>query len=43
MAAHLIRRLPVVKEKRLVGIVTLKDVVKAKKVNSESEYYPYFT
>jgi CBS domain-containing protein len=43
MAAHLIRRLPVVKNKKLVGIVTLKDVVKAKKVNSESEYYPYFT
>jgi CBS domain-containing protein len=43
MAAHLIRRLPVVENKKLVGIVTLKDIVKAKKVNSESEYYPYFT
>ncbi len=43
MAAHLIRRLPVVSDKKLVGIVTLKDVVKAKRVNSESEYYPYYT
>ncbi|RMF91120.1 MAG: CBS domain-containing protein [Methanobacteriota archaeon] len=43
MAAHLIRRLPVVKNKKLTGIVALKDVVKAKKVNSESEYYPYYT
>ncbi|MFQ5800119.1 MAG: cyclic nucleotide-binding/CBS domain-containing protein [Candidatus Hydrothermarchaeales archaeon] len=43
MAAHLIRRLPVLKDKKLVGIVALKDVVKAKKVNSESEYYPYYT
>jgi CBS domain-containing protein len=43
MAAHLIRRLPVVKDKKLVGIVTLKDVVKSKRVNNESEYYPYFS
>jgi CBS domain-containing protein len=43
MAAHRIRRLPVVKNKKLVGIVTLKDVVKAKRVNSDSDYYPYFT
>jgi CBS domain-containing protein len=43
MAAHLIRRVPVLKNKKLVGIVALKDVVKAKKVNSESEYYPYYT
>jgi CBS domain-containing protein len=43
MAAHRIRRLPVLRNKKLVGIVTLKDVVKAKRVNSESDYYPYFT
>lgn len=43
MAAHRIRRLPVVRDKKLVGIVTLKDVVKAKRVNNESDYYPYFT
>jgi CBS domain-containing protein len=43
MAAHRIRRLPVVGGKKLVGIVTLKDVVKAKRVNNESDYYPYFT
>jgi len=43
MAAHVVRRLPVMKSKRLVGIIALKDVVKAKKVDRESEYYPYFT
>jgi CBS domain-containing protein len=43
MTAHRIRRLPVLKGKKLVGIITLKDLIKAKKVNSESEYYPYFT
>ena len=43
MTAHLIRRLPVLKDKKLVGIITLKDVVKAKKVDGESEYYPYYT
>jgi CBS domain-containing protein len=43
MAAHSIRRLPVVKDKKLVGIVTLKDVVKSKRVNNESDYYPYFS
>jgi len=43
MAAHRIRRLPVIEGKELIGIVTLKDLVKAKKVNSDSEYYPYFT
>ena len=43
MTLHRIRRLPVVTEGKLSGIVTLKDVVKAKKVNNESEYYPSFT
>ncbi len=43
MTLHRIRRLPVVTKGKLAGIVTLKDVVKAKKVNSESEYYPSFT
>jgi len=43
MAAHRIRRLPVMLDRNLVGIITLKDVVKSKKVNNESEYYPYFT
>ncbi len=43
MTLHRIRRLPVVAGGKLSGIVTLKDVVKAKKVNGESEYYPSFT
>ncbi len=43
MAVHRIRRLPVVRDKKLVGIVALKDVVKAKNVDRESDYYPYFT
>ncbi len=43
MAAHRIRRLVVTDEKRLAGILALKDIVKASKVNRESEYYPYYT
>ncbi|HDH28929.1 MAG TPA: CBS domain-containing protein [Euryarchaeota archaeon] len=43
LTLHRIRRLPVIAEGKLSGIVTLKDVVKAKKVNGESEYYPSFT
>lgn len=44
MAAHLIRRLPVVDEDgKLVGIIAVKDIMKAKKVRSESGYYPYLT
>jgi len=44
MAAHLIRRLPVVDENsKCVGIIAVKDIMKAKKVRSESGYYPYLT
>lgn len=44
MAAHVIRKLPVLnKSKELVGLITLKDVVKNKRVDDESEYYPYFS
>lgn len=43
MAVHRIRRLPVVSDKKLVGVVALKDIVKAKNVDRESDYYPYFS
>ncbi|MFQ6135657.1 MAG: CBS domain-containing protein [Candidatus Hydrothermarchaeales archaeon] len=44
MAAHLIRRLPVVDEEGgLIGIIAMKDIMKAEKVRSEAGYYPYFT
>lgn len=44
MAAHLIRRLPVVDDDgKLVGIIAVKDIMKAKKVRPDSGYYPYFT
>lgn len=43
MAAHAIRRLPVVRNKKLVGIITLRDIVKAEAVEKGSDYYPYFT
>jgi len=43
MAAHAIRRLPVVKNRKLVGIITLRDIVKAEAVEKGSDYYPYFT
>jgi len=43
MAAHAIRRLPVVKNKKLAGIITLRDIVKAEAVEKGSDYYPYFT
>ncbi len=44
MSAHLIRRLPVVDEDgKLVGIIAVKDIMKAQKVRPESGYYPYYT
>jgi CBS domain-containing protein len=41
MAAHVIRRLPVVDKGKLVGIVTLNDIMKAEKMEEEARAYSF--
>jgi CBS-domain-containing membrane protein len=41
MAAHVIRRLPVVKKRKLVGIVTIEDIMKSEKIGEDSSAYSF--
>ncbi|MBI5253164.1 MAG: CBS domain-containing protein [Euryarchaeota archaeon] len=41
MAAHVIRRLPVVENKELIGIITLEDLIKAEKIGEDTQLYSY--
>ena len=41
MAAHLIRRLPVVEGGRLIGIVTLDDIMKVEKMGEDTQMYSF--
>ena len=41
MAAHVIRRLLVVENKELIGIITLEDVMKAEKIGENAQLYSY--
>lgn len=41
MAAHVIRRLPVVENKELIGIITLEDVMRAEKIGEDAQLYSY--
>jgi acetoin utilization protein AcuB len=41
MAAHVIRRLPVMDKGKLVGIITLEDIMKAEKVGGEAGAYSF--
>ncbi len=41
MAAHVIRRLPVVEGGRLVGIVSIEDIMRAEKVGEDASIYSY--
>lgn len=41
MAAHVIRRLPVVEGGRLVGIISIEDIMRAEKVGEDASLYSY--
>ncbi len=41
MATHIIRRLPVVDNDRLVGIVTLEDIMRAEKIGIDRRLFQY--
>jgi CBS domain-containing protein len=41
MAAHLIRRLPVVEEGVLIGILTLDDIIRVEKIGVDSQNYQF--
>lgn len=41
MATHVIRRLPVLKEGKLVGILSIEDIMRAEKVGEDATLYSY--
>ncbi len=41
MAAHVIRHLPVVEGERLVGILTIEDIMKAEKIGEDLRKYSF--
>jgi CBS domain-containing protein len=41
MAAHVIRRLPVVKGGKLVGIITIEDIMKSERMGEDSSAYSF--
>jgi CBS domain-containing protein len=41
MAAHVIRRLPVVEEGKLVGIVSIEDIMRTEKVGADTSLFSY--
>lgn len=41
MASHLIRRLPVMEKGKLVGIITIEDIMRAERIDEELKDYMY--
>ncbi len=41
MASHLVRRLPVVEKGKLVGIITIDDIMRAEKIEEDLKAYMY--